>query len=72
MISSFESVIAVSVGCYVDCQYQYTLSNNLRARVPQWTKHLSRLLDKYAVVPTDKASNNIVNVYKLHYIEYLI
>jgi hypothetical protein len=34
---------------------------------PNVAKHLSRLHDKYIVVPVDKAPNNIVFVCKSHY-----
>jgi len=39
---------------------------------PNVAKHLSRLHDKYIVVPVDKAPNNIVFVCKSHYIDCLI
>ena len=37
-----------------------------------YTKHLSHLHDNYVVVPAEKASSNIVFVYKSHYIDCLI
>ena len=39
---------------------------------PNVTQHLSLLHDKYVIVPTDKAPNNIVFVCKSHYIDCLI
>ena len=37
-----------------------------------YTKHLSHLHDNYVVVPAEKASSNIVFVYKSHYIDCVI
>ena len=37
-----------------------------------WLNHLSLLHDKYAIVSTDKAPNNIVLVCKSHYLDCLI
>ena len=37
-----------------------------------WLSHLSLLHDKYAIVSTDKAPNNIVLVCKSHYLDCLI
>ena len=39
---------------------------------PNVAKHLFLLHGKYAIVSTDKAPNNIVFVFKSHYIECLI
>ena len=39
---------------------------------PSVARHLSELHEKYVVVPTDKAPNNIVFVCKSHYIGCLI
>ena len=39
---------------------------------PTVAKHMSLLHDKYVIVFAYKAPNNIVFVYKSHYIEYLI
>ena len=39
---------------------------------PNVAKHLSLLRDKYVIVPTDKAPNNLVFVCKSHYIDFLI
>ena len=39
---------------------------------PNVAKHLSLLHDKYVIVSTDKAPNNIVCVCKSHYIDCLI
>ena len=39
---------------------------------PNVAKHLSLLHDKYVIVSADKAPNNIVFVWKLHYIDCLI
>ena len=36
---------------------------------PNVVKHLSYIHDKHIVVPIDKAPNNIVFVYKSHYID---
>jgi hypothetical protein len=39
---------------------------------PNVAKHLSSLHDKYVIFSTDKAHNNIVFLYKSHYINCLI
>ena len=39
---------------------------------PNVSKHLSLLHDKYVIVSADKALNNIVFVFKSHYIDCLI
>jgi hypothetical protein len=39
---------------------------------PNVAKHLSLLQDKYVIVCTDKASNNIACVCKSHYVDCLI
>ena len=39
---------------------------------PNVAKHLSRLQDKYVVIPADKTSNDIVFVCKSHYVYCLI
>ena len=35
-------------------------------------KTLSIIHDKYAIIPADKAQNNIIFVYKTYYIQYLL
>jgi len=41
-------------------------------KYPYVAKHLSLLYDKYVIVSPDKAPNNIVFVFKSHYIYCLI